>query len=587
VQEGAAGGAITSAGVYTAPATAGNYHVVATSQADSTKSATATVTVTAPAPIFNSTPVTAANEGDLYTYTAVATDPANGSVRYQLTTAPAGATILNGVISWTPTQAQARTPNSFVVTATTDGGGSATQRWSVTPSGNIRGTRIVTYFTESGQIQVPHDLTGDLIYALVLDGKGGYVVLAGSGTADGTFTIPHVPGGYYWFGYNYDSFWTGSSIIDLGYDAAGRGYLDSSAGTTLLLRMSNLSPWQAQDEYQTIIPNVDYVNSWLLTDSSVLGHTSIDVSTPWDGAPLLDASRHDTTYITQMIDYPLGSDVFRYAGKSSGPLDITLTDGATTNVLVPLGDVFLDRTFHVAIEGPAFEEWRTSVNPDAVTSSSQLNLDVHPFGLSRGLIGNTANLLVYMPRAPITTDQVLGNFVYGNPYPSTWPEVVRYWQTFSVPYTAPGATNALDFSVNFYQESTAVGSGNAIQPAISPVTSATINGMDFFQAQTILTPEVTIAWQPPYIGTPSGYRIHLYKIYASGRDSMVQDWAKYYTRQTSAVIPADSFEPGYSFIIRITAASEANVDYARAPYRISTPYAHAETVSGLIAFPAR
>ena len=46
VSEGSAGGTITSAGVYTAPATAGTYHVVATSQADTTKTKTATVTVT-------------------------------------------------------------------------------------------------------------------------------------------------------------------------------------------------------------------------------------------------------------------------------------------------------------------------------------------------------------------------------------------------------------------------------------------------------------------------------------------------------------------------------------------------------------
>ena len=46
VQEGAAGGTITAGGVYTAPASAGTYHVVATSVADSTKTAVSTVTVT-------------------------------------------------------------------------------------------------------------------------------------------------------------------------------------------------------------------------------------------------------------------------------------------------------------------------------------------------------------------------------------------------------------------------------------------------------------------------------------------------------------------------------------------------------------
>ncbi len=47
IQEGAAGGTVSSTGLYTAPVTAGTYHVVATSQADSLKSATATITVNA------------------------------------------------------------------------------------------------------------------------------------------------------------------------------------------------------------------------------------------------------------------------------------------------------------------------------------------------------------------------------------------------------------------------------------------------------------------------------------------------------------------------------------------------------------
>ena len=48
VQEGTAGGSITSSGVYTAPNTLGTYHVVATSAADATISASAVVTVGPP-----------------------------------------------------------------------------------------------------------------------------------------------------------------------------------------------------------------------------------------------------------------------------------------------------------------------------------------------------------------------------------------------------------------------------------------------------------------------------------------------------------------------------------------------------------
>src|SRR5262249_13194886 len=47
VKEGASGGTVDAAGNYTAPASGGTVHVVATSVADPTKTATATVTVTA------------------------------------------------------------------------------------------------------------------------------------------------------------------------------------------------------------------------------------------------------------------------------------------------------------------------------------------------------------------------------------------------------------------------------------------------------------------------------------------------------------------------------------------------------------
>src|SRR5579859_2202859 len=45
VQEGAGGGTVTSAGIYTAPQAAGTYHVIATSQANNTVGASAVVTV--------------------------------------------------------------------------------------------------------------------------------------------------------------------------------------------------------------------------------------------------------------------------------------------------------------------------------------------------------------------------------------------------------------------------------------------------------------------------------------------------------------------------------------------------------------
>jgi hypothetical protein len=54
VQEGPGGGSVTAAGLYAAPSSSGTFHVVVTSQADATKSATATVTVTTAAACLGS-----------------------------------------------------------------------------------------------------------------------------------------------------------------------------------------------------------------------------------------------------------------------------------------------------------------------------------------------------------------------------------------------------------------------------------------------------------------------------------------------------------------------------------------------------
>ena len=85
VQEGAAGGSITAAGLYTAPNAAATVHVIATAQADSTKSSSSTVAVKVPrAPSFTSSPPAAVVTGGTYTYTVAATDPEGTAITYAL-----------------------------------------------------------------------------------------------------------------------------------------------------------------------------------------------------------------------------------------------------------------------------------------------------------------------------------------------------------------------------------------------------------------------------------------------------------------------------------------------------------------------
>ncbi len=196
VQEGASGGTISATGLYTAPAKAGTYHVIATSQADATKSASAAVAITIPSPTFTSTPNISPTlaQGATYTYAITANDPAGTTITYKLTTGPATASISGKTLTWTPLTLELQMPTSFVVTATTALGGTNTQPFTVTPLRTVTMTLIDNLWTAGGQSTSPVKGTSP-VGALV---PGSAKLIPGTDNGDGTYTINNVPAGYYW-----------------------------------------------------------------------------------------------------------------------------------------------------------------------------------------------------------------------------------------------------------------------------------------------------------------------------------------------------------------------------------------------------
>ena len=88
----AAGGSITSTGVYTAPNTFGNFHVIATSQADSTKSSAAVVTVPSVAISLNQTAVTI-DVGNQFMFVANVTGTVNTAISWSIQEGGSGGSI--------------------------------------------------------------------------------------------------------------------------------------------------------------------------------------------------------------------------------------------------------------------------------------------------------------------------------------------------------------------------------------------------------------------------------------------------------------------------------------------------------------
>ena len=110
VQEGAAGGTITTAGVYTAPNTAGTYHVVAVSNQDPSKIATATITVPVQVSLHPPTATLTLQQSRQFAANVLGTP--NTAVTWSLQEGAAGGVISTGGLYTAP-----NSPGTFHVVA--------------------------------------------------------------------------------------------------------------------------------------------------------------------------------------------------------------------------------------------------------------------------------------------------------------------------------------------------------------------------------------------------------------------------------------------------------------------------------------
>jgi|GEM_PF-5168176 len=185
------GGTITAAGVYTAPANAGTYHVKAVSAADTSKSATATVTVTGSggngAVSIEPTSATVTANGSK-TFTATVTGSSNTKVTWSVAELNGGSITSSGVYT---APANAGTYHVKAVSAA-DTSKSATVAVTVTGSGgNVSGPfPIGTWVGPNGvSFTVSRLVTSGVLnqYAGSVSYSGGTIAVSGTDPVNGIF----------------------------------------------------------------------------------------------------------------------------------------------------------------------------------------------------------------------------------------------------------------------------------------------------------------------------------------------------------------------------------------------------------------
>ena len=533
---------------------------------------------------FTSTPPASASEGQVYTYTMTVSGAGQNAVTYRLASGPVGASISGSRLTWSPAANQARTANSFAVSAAV-GTSTVSQNWSLSPAGTIAGVGVVTYVTDSGTTQRPDDATQFTIAAFAPDGRGGFSTLAGSGLPNGTYTIANVPAGHYWLqngAHNY--IWTSRSAVDTGHDTLGmpdRRY--PTLSTTMDLFLTGLNPWQSGDEQQLYVLNT---NSWRDFEWNLKdGTTDLFQQISWTD-PLLDASHGDQMYLTQMVTTPTSAGPsVKVLAKASEPIDdITQPDGTEVEVDAELESVPLDHFIRGNVSGSAFAQMESGANPSAVPDSSYLYFDVHPGGAGYGWIGNTPDLIAFDGTdGPIRTDVDMGDIGYGNPYPESWEKFIDYIHYVRMDYTASGAQNSMTQYAYFEVQTTDLPTvSNPVTPAIGPVVSPKINNASFFNNTSGVGAMPSLSWNVPALGNATGYEVEVFRLYADGTDSFTELAGDLFTKTTSVQVPPGVMTSGKSYYFRISAVYEPGADYETAPFRHGFPRAVAQSLSGIV-----
>jgi hypothetical protein len=580
-------------------------------------------------PTFSSSPSTTAAQGQPYTYTLAASDPAGSPITFALTSAPVGATISNGTITWTPTGEQARQNNGFTVTATSDAGGTATQSWAVAPTGTVNGSLFIMHWSADQTVGIEANSTLNYSWAaLVPQSDGSLNVLPGTGSPDATFTIPNVQAGYYWLQFQPgDVVWTNASDMDYGADAIGHLQLPFTT-QVFGCDITGMDPFDPVTQ-QLVLYSVN-------AQAFELG---IEDQSPGDPAPAPFPTSGSTVCNADPTVSQTGGDfgaIEGISGISPAKADVSTVEQFETAPSGTLAAPF-NNVFEI---GPAFNEsldiegnypfpFPTYIVPGTLSQTDPQSQDFTvtfsawesafnaggpspaavPLGFAAELSAQQQSSMIGRPTpmwsgaSPNLVAAIATAWPQdGNGY-NTWPGdgdfgTVNYNNPFTVGtnanftnvyevVAAAGYQIPLSNSVTLYPVLTDIfwtaTQPTGFAPILPPVGSPQINGASLFTAATLSSVTPTLSWTAPNAGAPVIYTINICAPVQAGDcsnpGSALYSFSQY--TGTSFTVPGGILTPGTAYLFFIGAEMRTGYDPLH-PQRFSLPWGQTWTVSSVM-----
>ncbi len=429
------------------------------------------------------------------------------------------------------------------------------------------------YVTDSGAVTVPRDFTGTTFTVVdpTADSSQWYSKTGGPEPVDLRLPADTDHWVVEWSagsGFAPEYFAGTGSTLDLSYVELGRSDVVFTNDTTVMLDATGLAPWASGDRIEVVNSNAGAVEFYptsveaepgLLPGATMTAGTEVD----WSGGEV-DASEDGATLVYQLALTTAGTYAAIETLASVG--DFTMV-GAGTLLLEPsLTGVTADETLTATFQRSAFEALRADLGPNVLATTAatwSLLVDALPPAVLPGALEmSTPDLVV--DSSPAATTDLAVDYSYSNPLATggvPWSEYVIAEYSVLVANSAiqlasyDGIAVALPIDM--------VRTAGMIAPVLSAPTGLQINGDDGYASNESVGATPTLTWQPPSLGTTSGYEIFVTAYDATGvRLGYV---LVAYTGETSFEIPDGLLVAGQRNIAQITAISSPG-------YSVTTPF---------------
>jgi cysteine-rich repeat protein len=489
-----------------------------------------------------------------------------------------------------------------------DGGGPADAGVDAPPN-TVVGSARLHYQSATEETVVDQDLRDYIFAAYIPDDTEptGFRVADGTGTADGTFTIPDVPEDTTYYlkvvapaAAGTTFYVTDLHVVDLDRDVGGRpDTLPVTVAQPVELDLGNMQPWRLGDMLVTEVYNTS-TEGWsleLAVDTPPLtnatsfttmfdwGSTGFTYSYRLDGRPaLIEMDKGDAVQFAHVRTVD-AFDTFGRVQQVQTVVDlfdsaeIDMPGGELTQISGDFSPVVADQELRVVFNRAMFD-----AGYDARSALIGTSLAVYGNPVADRHIHTGIPLVGVFPNDWSRTSALAStvDLVYSDPLPEAWPRTYDLRYNRARFYKIPGATLTRQLgmgSTRITPFTTPVPAAPDVQPPANLQVGgapAVAGGRRTFNGVA----PVSVSWNP--VSTASHYRVTVLRVYLDGTRTRSVAVAGLETRETSVDVPAEVFAGGEYFVFMLTAVRNGNTLAQGHLRREGYPYSDARVLSGML-----